>query len=49
MRGYLEDVPANMPREREAFPLREDTSVCRFCNFYELDQEEIASRVPGPF
>ena len=49
MRGYLEDPNANMPRELEAFPLREDTSVCRFCNFYELDREEIGSRVPGPF
>ena len=49
MRGYLEDVYANMPREMEAFPLIDDTSRCRYCNFYELDREEIASRAQGPF
>ena len=49
MRGYLEDVNANMPREMEAFPLIDDTSRCRHCNFYELDRDEIASRIQGPF
>ena len=49
MRKYLIDSAANRPREREAFPLRDDTSGCRYCKFYELDEDEIMSRSPGPF
>lgn len=49
MRGYLDNVELNAPNEKEGFPLRSDTSVCKFCNFYGLDREEIASVQEGPF
>ena len=49
MRGFLKDADLNAPVEKEGFPLRSDTSVCRFCNFYELDQDEIAASQAGPF
>ena len=49
MQTYLADPAVNAPRERAAFPLREDTYKCRNCKFYELDEEEIASRSSGPF
>src|SRR3990172_4639617 len=47
MKTYLVDPDVNRPREREEFPLREDLSFCRYCKFYELNEEEIASRRPG--
>ena len=49
MKAYLSDEAANAPVEKTGFPLRSDTSVCRFCNFYELDRDEIASIQAGPF
>ena len=49
MKRYLDDPDLNKPREREEFPLRADTSLCRFCRFYELCEEEIASGAGGPF
>ena len=50
MQKYLIDPDANRPRERSAFPLRDDTSQChRYCKFYQLDKDEIASASPGPF
>ncbi len=49
MKTYLIDADLNAPVEKAGFPLRSDTSVCRFCNFYELDQDEIASTQAGPF
>jgi hypothetical protein len=33
MRSYLVDVAANVPRPASAFPLTEDDSACRDCNF----------------
>ena len=55
MRSYLSDVAANAPLEKAKFPLQ-ITSLCRFCNFYELDRDEIEnkpavpddSRIEGP-
>lgn len=49
MQRYLADPTANAAREKEAFPLREDTSDCRYCKFYELCEEEIEGTVSGPF
>ena len=50
MKTYLHDVSMNSPREKQDFPLREDTSFCKaFCEFYEMDQAEIASLQEGPF
>ncbi len=49
MRTYLDDVELNAPNENESFPLRSDMSTCRFCNFYGMDREEIASVQEGPF
>jgi hypothetical protein len=49
MKTYLRDADLNAPVEKTGFPLRSDTSTCKFCNFYELDRDEIASRQTGPF
>ena len=49
MKTYLIDANLNVPVEKIEFPLRSDTSVCRFCEFYELDRDEIASIQGGPF
>jgi len=49
MQRYLLEPDVNRPREREAFPLKEDVSLCRYCKFYELNEQELASRRPGPF
>lgn len=49
MKTYLIDSSANQPVDKMDFPLREDTSFCKFCNFYELDTDEIASMQDGPF
>ena len=39
----------NAPVEKTGFPLRSDTSICKFCNFYDMDREEIAVMQAGPF
>ena len=49
MKSYLADADTNMPVEKSGFPLRSDTSVCKFCNFYDMDREEIAAMQAGPF
>lgn len=50
MKMYLSDASRNRPREKQDFPMREDTSFCSaFCEFYELDRTEIASLQEGPF
>lgn len=36
MYGYCHDVPENVPRAKESFPLTESTGLCRYCNFREL-------------
>ncbi len=55
MRDYLSDVAANAPLEKADFPLQV-SYLCRFCEFYELDRDEIEnkpaavseSRIEGP-
>lgn len=49
MKTYLSDPVANSPIEKVDFPLRSDTSTCKFCKFYDLDRNEIGSTRPGPF
>jgi hypothetical protein len=49
MKTYLTDADLNAPVEKSDFPLRADTSVCRFCNFYEINRDEIALKQDGPF
>ena len=49
MQTYLTDPVANSPVEKIGFPLRSDTSECKFCKFYDLDRYEISSTRPGPF
>ena len=50
MKTYLIEESRNRPREKQEFPMREDTSFCSaFCEFYELDRTEIASLQEGPF
>ncbi len=49
MQGYLQDAARNKPLEKARFPMRVDTSVCQYCNFYQLDRAEIDARRPGPF
>ena len=49
MKTYLRDPGLNAPVDKAGFSLRSDTTVCRFCNFYELDRDEIASAQDGPF
>ena len=49
MQTYLRDAEQNAPLNKASFPMREDTSRCRFCNFYQLDRKEIATLKPGPF
>jgi len=50
MREYLFDPNLNVALPKDHFPLRTDLDACRFCEFYELDREEIEQRIPsGPF
>ena len=49
MQKYLVDPEANEARARESFPLREDTSDCRYCRFFEMCEVEIAGATTGPF
>ena len=49
MLGYLLEPATNKPRASDTFPLKDDASLCRYCKFYELNEEEIASGRPGPF
>ena len=49
MRAYLADAAANAPLAPAAFPLRDDRSLCRYCKFYQLDRDEIADGLDGPF
>tara|TARA_B100001123_G_scaffold22311_1_gene24374 strand:+ start:88 stop:969 length:882 start_codon:yes stop_codon:yes gene_type:complete len=36
MYGYCTNYEENIPLAKEAFPMLEDTSVCRYCNYKEL-------------
>ena len=50
MRQYLADPATNEPLALESFPMRDDSSICERCPFYELDRAAIGSaRAPGPF
>lgn len=49
MRRYLEDPIKNIPRDKNEFPMKEDSGFCCKCGFYELCEEEIKSRTSGPF
>lgn len=43
MRELVADRERNEPRPREAFPLTERRSVCRWCDFFELCEDELKS------
>jgi hypothetical protein len=50
MQRYLADATTNQCLPKEAFPLSTDLNRCRYCNFYELNREEIEKAGPkGPF
>src|SRR5207249_1774842 len=50
MQKYLADAKTNQSLPKEAFPLSTDLNLCRRCNFYELNREEIERAGPtGPF
>ena len=36
MYGYCKNFEENIPLDKEAFPLLEDTAICRYCNYKEL-------------
>ena len=38
MYNYCSNYEENLPLDKEAFPMVEDTSFCRYCNFKELCQ-----------
>ena len=42
MQQYLADPALNAPLMPEDFPLRADREECRLCEFYELDEEQLA-------
>lgn len=48
MRSLLADPEENRPRGKEAFPLTENRSVCRWCDFFELCEPEFEGSPPGP-
>ncbi|MFW6133981.1 MAG: PD-(D/E)XK nuclease family protein [Elusimicrobiota bacterium] len=41
MQQYLLDKEKNIPVEMEKFPLTKHPRLCRWCNFYEMDKQEI--------
>jgi CRISPR/Cas system-associated exonuclease Cas4 (RecB family) len=41
MRRLLEDPARNAPRPKDAFPLTDDRRLCRWCNFFELCEDEL--------
>jgi hypothetical protein len=50
MQQYLVNSSTNQCRPKSDFPLSSDLSLCRYCNFYELNKEEIEKAEPtGPF
>ena len=49
MQKYVADTSTNEARSKDEFPLRDDTSECRYCKYYELCEDEIAGAVAGPF
>jgi PD-(D/E)XK nuclease superfamily protein len=50
MQRYLANPETNQPRGKESFPLSADLSMCRYCNFFELNKAEIEkAESAGPF
>ncbi len=41
MKEYLKDPGKNIPCDKEKFSLTEKKYMCKWCNFYELDREEL--------
>lgn len=41
MRALVDDEERNEPRPQEAFPLTDDRRRCRWCDFFELCEEEL--------
>ncbi len=44
MRGYLRDPARNIAHSPDAFPMADDTRVCRFCQYRVLCAPELAAR-----
>lgn len=42
MNSFLIDPDQNKPKGIDAFPLRDETRLCRFCNFFALCEDELA-------
>jgi CRISPR/Cas system-associated exonuclease Cas4 (RecB family) len=36
MYGYCSNFEENIPLDKEKFPMLEDTTICKYCNFKEL-------------
>ena len=36
MYGYCRNFEENIPLDKEAFPMLEDTAICKYCNYKEL-------------
>ena len=36
MYGYCKNYEENIPLAKEAFPMLEDTAICKYCNYKEL-------------
>ena len=36
MYGYCRNFEENIPLDKEKFPMLEDTTICKYCNFKEL-------------
>lgn len=41
MKEYLKDPEKNIPCDKEEFPLTKNRQRCKWCNFYEMDKEEL--------
>lgn len=49
MRGYVADPEVNQPKPKSAFPLTQDRWECKWCNFFELCEEELRAEGPLPW
>lgn len=49
MRSYVAAPDLNRPRPKAAFPLTENRRECRWCNFFELCEEELRAEGPLPW
>lgn len=48
MRRLVEDPDRNAPRPKDAFPLTDDRRLCRWCDFFELCEDELRETGGGP-